>query len=42
MAKPEWLIILPDYEGALEKRMEVRPYVVFNSGSNIVELFAHA
>jgi len=23
--KTEWLIILPDHEGALEKRMSVRP-----------------
>jgi hypothetical protein len=25
--KIDWLIILPDHEGALAKRMEVRPYV---------------
>jgi hypothetical protein len=25
--KIEWLVILPDREGALERRMEVRPYV---------------
>ncbi|KAF2479879.1 YCII-related domain protein [Neohortaea acidophila] len=24
-AKPEWLVLLPDFEGALDKRMEVRP-----------------
>jgi hypothetical protein len=28
--KIEWLVILPDREGALERRMEVRPYVVFS------------
>ena len=26
--KCEWLIIMPDHEGVLEKRMAVRPYVV--------------
>lgn len=26
-SKQEWMVILPDYEGALAKRMEVRPYV---------------
>ena len=25
--KQEWMIIVPDHAGALEKRMEVRPYV---------------
>ena len=25
--KNEWLVILPDHEGMLKKRMEVRPYV---------------
>ncbi|KAK4610071.1 Derivative of benzaldehyde biosynthesis cluster protein C [Fulvia fulva] len=25
MGKQEWIVILPDYPGALEKRMEVRP-----------------
>jgi hypothetical protein len=25
--KMEWLVILPDKEGAIDKRMEVRPYV---------------
>jgi hypothetical protein len=25
--KSEWLIIVPDHEGVLAKRMEVRPYV---------------
>jgi len=28
--KHEWLVILPDNEGALEARMKVRPYV-YNS-----------
>lgn len=26
--KLDWLVILPDYEGALAKRMEVRQYVL--------------
>jgi hypothetical protein len=26
--KSEWLVLVPDYEGVLEKRMEVRPYVL--------------
>lgn len=26
-AKQEWLIIVPDHAGVLEKRMEVRPYI---------------
>jgi hypothetical protein len=26
--KQEWLVILPDQEGALERRLSVRPYVV--------------
>lgn len=29
--KTEWLIIMPDYEGVLERRMSVRPYVVIFS-----------
>ncbi|KAK5140662.1 hypothetical protein LTR04_002895 [Oleoguttula sp. CCFEE 6159] len=30
-AKHEWICILPDHEGALERRMEVRPYVAIPS-----------
>lgn len=26
--KIEWLVILPDQQGVIERRMEVRPYVV--------------
>jgi hypothetical protein len=25
--KYEWLVVVPDFPGALEKRLEVRPYV---------------
>lgn len=25
--KSEWLVLIPDHEGVLKKRMEVRPYV---------------
>jgi hypothetical protein len=25
--KHEWIVILPDHEGALQSRMKVRPYV---------------
>jgi len=31
--KHEFIIILPDQEGALERRMEVRGYVVFCSSA---------
>jgi hypothetical protein len=24
--KSEWLVIIPDHEGVLKKRMEIRPY----------------
>jgi hypothetical protein len=26
--KSEWLVLIPDHEGVLKKRMEVRPYVL--------------
>lgn len=26
-ARSEWLVVIPDHEGVLAKRMEVRPYV---------------
>ena len=26
--KYEWVVIIPDHEGVLDKRMEVRPYVI--------------
>lgn len=28
--KFEWLVILPDHEGAIEKRLAVRPYVTLS------------
>jgi hypothetical protein len=31
LAKTDWLVILPDIEGALAKRMEVRPYECLSS-----------
>ena len=27
--KIEWLVVVPDFEGVGEKRLEVRPYVYF-------------
>lgn len=29
--KIEWLVILPDQQGAIERRMDVRPYVLLSS-----------
>lgn len=37
--KTEWLIIMPDHDGALEKRMSVRPYVIFPISFRLLRTF---
>ncbi|QIW97393.1 hypothetical protein AMS68_002911 [Peltaster fructicola] len=33
--KQEWLVILPDYSGALDKRMEIRPTHLANAKTSV-------
>lgn len=40
--KHEWIVIIPDYEGALEKRMSVRPYASLSYAEELLSFLLRA